>query len=386
MWVAEYSTHTHTHTHTHTTHTHTPSQVVCLSDCRVLVSDPHWLGTHLTALLSRQHSVTGRFSLAQLTSLLPSAHPPSVASLCEHLRLCIAIEDREKFLFPCLIQMEPVYGVWERDPMLTRYAGVCVKCQSKGDMFSPGLFHRIQGRLGKMFSDNELSLWMGGAKLTRGNVEALLNVSEPNKAIQVLVRGALGTGGQCYTLLTQLYSLVIQTVHSVSPGTGYSSRILSALQLTEHCQNPASYSLLELYRARQAATPLPHPTIADCTETVSDLLYCGATNAESAVLLDLPGQTVCELSGLLDPPDRLGRDWGLLALQLELTDRAATIHLATSPTAKLLEVWSHVGSIEGLVDALECLGRVDAASLIISSTSPYSEYYKIAPTTSTSDC
>jgi death-associated protein kinase len=55
--------------------------------------------------------------------------------------------------------------------------------------------------------------------------------------------------------------------------------------------------------------------------------------------------TVCrqQLCRLLDPPDPLGKDWCLLAVQLGLTEKVAVLDAAgssSSRTATLLDEWA----------------------------------------------
>ena len=80
---------------------------------------------------------------------------------------------------------------------------------------------------------------------------------------------------------------------------------------------------------------------------------------------------------MLDPPHPFGRDWCLLALQLEITDEVPTInetkdHL--SPTDKLLTVWekSVNSTVVTVIEALRSIGREDVARVIIEGVSLFS--------------
>ena len=80
---------------------------------------------------------------------------------------------------------------------------------------------------------------------------------------------------------------------------------------------------------------------------------------------------------MLDPPDPLGRDWCLLALQLGLQEEVPVIDTAndfSSPTDKLLTAWekeSNQSSVALLVDALISIGREDAAQQLVNGVSPF---------------
>ena len=92
---------------------------------------------------------------------------------------------------------------------------------------------------------------------------------------------------------------------------------------------------------------------------------------------DLPIQTRMELSRLLDPPDSLGRDWCLLALQLLFTEEVPKISKAedgSSPTSRLLVEWekSLQSNVVAVIDALRTIGREDAATTLIKGLCPYS--------------
>ena len=153
--------------------------------------------------------------------------------------------------------------------------------------------------------------------------------------------------------------------------------------LREH-QDPISYSAVEIFEADRNSSTLRHPHVPDVEESVLDLICCGcqdklilAKSAPYSSFSSLPLHARIDLSRLLDPPHPFGRDWCLLALQLEITDEVAAIHKAkdcASPTDKLLKVWekSVNSTVVTVINALKSIGREDAARVIIEGLSLFS--------------
>lgn len=89
---------------------------------------------------------------------------------------------------------------------------------------------------------------------------------------------------------------------------------------------------------------------------------------------EVPALARRKLCRMLDPPDALGKDWCLLAMNLGLSElvakhgaNAASPDAPPSPTAALLREWSgRPGSTVGvLVLKLRELGRRDAADFLL---------------------
>ncbi len=333
-------------------------------------------------------SVTGRITPSILQRTYPQWDTTSLLNLFEHFELCLPLDDqRQSYLFPCLIKMESLYGLWEKDVDFTVYAGLQVVCQTDLDIFSPSLFTKIQLRARREFSDDiedqELTLWSGGLKCCRGEVEILMRYPQLHKTIEILVRSTEETRFDCYALLQQFYSIVIQTITRVNPGTAFTTEIISSKRLKEH-KPIITYSLAEIFAAERSDGVLIHRDMPGVQEHILDLLCCGceellatAKSAPHVSLQDLSIQTKAKLSQLLDPPDSFGRDWCLLSLQLLFTEEVPRIHQAkdqTSPTDRLLTAWGRNArsTVVTVVDALRGIGRGDAADVLIKGLSPFS--------------
>ena len=336
----------------------------------------------------RLRTTTGLVPVKEFERVYPELDPLSVAHLLEHFELCHSVNKEERaFEFPGLIKMEPLFGLWEREPELNVYAGVRIETLDVGDVFSPGLFHRAQLHLRKVFHDDiedqELTLWADGLKCCRGEVEVCCQQLEANKVLEVTVRGKEDTRSECYALLTQFYSILLAAIHRSNPGTLFTTKVPSCLSLAEHRKTPHLYSSMEIFDAERTRGILAPPTPDHPPESICNLLCCGckemeitAKSAPYTSLRDVPLQTRVRLCSMLDPPDPYGRDWCLLALQLGLQEEVPRIDTADdsrSPTDKLLEAWDRTGTqtIVSLVDALRTIGREDAASALVGGLSPF---------------
>lgn len=363
----------------------------------IVVLDPMWLGLRVfgpalspeNSVIPQLKSVTGYINLTTLQRVYQEFNPASAINLFEHFELCTAVDEKRfSFLFPCLIKMEPIHGLWEKTEEFTVYAGVRVTCENTVDIFSPSVMSKIQIISRRAFchdiEDQELTLWRGGLKCCRGEVEVLLRYPELGKCIEILVRGAEEARLDCYMLLQQFYSIVTETIRRVNPGTAFITQVLSARRLREH-KPVLCYSPMEMFAAERGKGVLRHASMPGQEESVLDVVCCGcvellmATRSSPYTLIsDLPVLTRKELSRLLDPLHPLGRDWCLLSLQLLFTEEVPNIDKSEdaeiSPTQKLLSEWekSLQSNVVAVIDALRAIDREDAASVLIKGLSPFS--------------
>ncbi|KAL5482195.1 hypothetical protein EMCRGX_G022490 [Ephydatia muelleri] len=310
-------------------------------------------------------------------------HPLSWCRQSQHFNLCHPRHGG--YVFPALIKAQALFGLWEKDQLYQVYAGVRIVCRTTADVFSPGLFPCLQLLVQSRFPDDgnqEVTLWRGGLKCCQGNVEACVRHVELNKAVEILVRCGEDSRRQCAELLHQLYTQVLNTIHQTNPKTEVSRYTLSSRQLYEHRQDPSTYSSVEIFEAERT-NGVARSSSGRTQEPIADLVCCGcpgllmaAMSAPHAAYKDTSLRTRMRLSALLDPPDPMGRNWCLLALQLGVTEEVPAIDAARdqgSPTDKLLMAWGRSGSstVAVLVDALCGIGRTDAAEVLIEGTSPF---------------
>ena len=279
--------------------------------------------------------------------------------------------------------MQPLFGLWEKDRSFVVYAGIRLMCSSETDIFSPGCFPQVALSARRVFfddiDDQELTLWSDGFKCCRGEVEIQVKQVTLHKTIEILVRGTQDARLECYGLLQQFYAITVDTIRNTNPGTQFTSSVLSPKLLQEH-RDPISYSAEQIFEAERGDGILHHPhnqMPRGFEESILNVICCGcqdqlivAKSAPFTSVSNLPLQTRIELSRLLDPPHPFGRDWCLLALQLEMTDEVQQIHEAkdhNSPTNRLLTTWekSVNSTVVTVIDALRSIGREDAAKVII---------------------
>ena len=376
-------------------------QIVYISEGplqNLIILDPFWLGMDIfgpalspeNSIRPQLHvkSVTGRVSLADIQRAYREWDALSIAHLFEHFELCTCNEEGSTvYEFPCLIKMQPLFGLWERDSNFTVYAGLYLKCKGVADIFSPGLFSQVQVHMRKSFSDDlddqELTLWSDGLKCCRGEVEVLMETKEANKTVSILVRGGKQAGHECYAMLQQFYKLFLSTVRSSNPGTHITTHLLSPRELCEHVKNPVAYSATQVFDAEREEGRTLHDPHTGLEENIVDVVCCGcedllitARSAPYAIWKDVLLQARAQICRMLDPADPFGRDWCLLALQLGLTEEVAAIdqcHDGLSPTEKLLTTWEQMvnGNVVMIIDALRGIGRSDVAEVIIEGISPF---------------
>lgn len=359
-----------------------------------MILNPDWLGQRIfgpalapeDSLTPQFHSVTGLVPLREIQRVYPELDPLSVAHLIEHFELCRPIRNGESFQFPLLIKMEPLYGLWVKEPSLTVYAGIRLQTSSRANIFSPNVFPRAQLHIRNIFSDDiedqEVIFWSDGLKCCRGEVEICVQQLEPNRTIEVAVRGNEGSRTECYALLQQFYGILRNVIHDSNPGTSFTVKVLSTKSMTGHDRNPHMYTSMEIFNAERSAGIL---SLNDnYSENIVDLLCCGCKEVEISVksapftsIRDVPLKTRVEMCRMLDPPDPFGRDWCLLALQLGVQEEVPAIDASLnigSPTDKLLLAWENRSheTVVTLVDALNGIGREDAAIELVNGLSPFS--------------
>ena len=374
------------------------SQIIFINEGllqNLVILDPAWLGQDIFGPALTPHnslrphlndkSVTGRVTLSDVEKLYGDWDSLSVARIFEHFELCSCNEDTV-YEFPCLMKMEPLYGLWVKDPNFSIYAGLYLECCDTTDIFSPGVFPRVQVLARKGFGDEdderELTLWSDGLKCSREGVEVLVEMKEPNKRISIMVRGGEQAGHKCHAVLKKFHKLVSDTVQTCNPGTRTTLRLLSPRHLRDHVKSPVAYSAVQVFDAEREGGKLRDEE-RGVEESILDVVCCGcedllqtACSAPYTLWKDVSLQSRAQVCRMLDPNHPFGRDWCLLALQLELTEEVAAIDQANdglSCTDKLLTTWDRLenGTIVTIVDSLRGIGRSDVANVIVDGISPF---------------
>ena len=364
--------------------------------CNIVVLDPVWLGSRIfgpsllptSSVMPHLKSVTGIIKLHDISHIYPKWNSLSVARLFEHFELCTAKDAAgSSFEFPCLINAEKLYGLWEKDLSFTIYAGIRIFCQTDNDIFSCGLFPVIQLRLRKIFNqgfdEQELALWSDGLKCCRGEVEIIVEHTEPGQVIEICVRGNDGSNRECYALLQQFYCVITKTIKETNPGTMTMTGILSPVDMKEHKEH-FCYSRLDLFEAQRSDDGCVRRPDGDGKENIVDLICCGCedilTTVKSVPYLPLKmvtKQIRTRLSFLLDQPHPRGQDWCLLILALGLADDIQDVITSQSPTDCLLQLYeksSCSANVAGLVDALKAIDRLDVVEVLLEALPLFTDF------------
>ncbi|XP_071450473.1 death-associated protein kinase 1-like isoform X2 [Hetaerina americana] len=377
---------------------------------------PQWLCSHVVGqLLSiefmSEARITGCYTVDDFQVAFSECDALDMLQVLEALQLCIQCEnDGEiEYEFPCYNLVETLDGLWdETDPRYinSAYGGVRLRPPPNTSHLLNYIFPRIQVHLRRAIQntsdpDSDLYQWLRGSKLCSGLVESLLTLEEDGEAIEIKVRGPTTSRVPCFYFLEELLGIVDQVLLEMSPGLPVEKHVLSAKQLAEHCEVVYCWSpgqLLEAVFNGGLDAKLLNP-LTEKEESMLDLIGFGAEEIASVVVTggELPVtslSTACRqmLCRLLDPPDPLGKDWCLLAVQLGMADKIASLDTPSvtpaltpvlisgqpiSQTARLLDEWARFGatSIGHLIRKLRELNREDGAQVLLQ-TAPL---YRIVP-------
>ncbi|XP_077863253.1 death-associated protein kinase 1-like [Saccoglossus kowalevskii] len=143
----------------------------------------------------------------------------------------------ESYIIPGLLIEDMPEGQWERSASMKRYFGRRIRCKSKKDGFSPGLFPRLQTRIYQELTQHgrpPSGIWRNGIKFSYG-IEGLLYMA--NDAINIIVRGRDDSEiGECYEVLEMVTRDIYDVLDVSCPGVDVEMCILSALSLHDHCK------------------------------------------------------------------------------------------------------------------------------------------------------
>ncbi|KAL6114853.1 dapk1 [Pungitius sinensis] len=384
----------------------------------VVLLEPRWLcSTVLGKLLSVEtpkaiHHYRGRYRLEEVQALAPESDVDELLQILDAMDVCARDATNPDMVdIPALIKTNGLHRSWteeeEEDSML--YGGVRLVPAEHLTPFPCGLFHKLQVNLcrwshqqkpeeegGEDF-DGEIHLWTNGAKVSQGGAEAMILLVNHGQGLEIQVRGHESERAKCYTLLDAACSITENLLASTLPGLLTAKYYLSPQQLREHHGPVMVYQPKDFFRAQVQRESSLTNTMGGYRESFSSILTFGCaevyqhgTLGTEVHMADVPLLARRKLCRMLDPPDALGKDWCLLAMNLGLTDLVATHGNGTpngapgglegatppdlrgaapqpSPTAALLRAWSgRADSTVGVLMAkLRELGRRDAADFLL---------------------
>jgi hypothetical protein len=163
------------------------------------------------------------------------------------------------------------------------------------------------------------------------------------------VRGPQEMAASCVYFMEDIANLVEQTASEVAPGISLERHFLSPKHLKEHRPNPSTF-LPETIMAMQQHESLSIKNTDGEEELFTDVVCFGSREVAAVLTLgidvgvaQLQLASRCELAALLDPPEKLGRDWSILAMKLNLTDQVPEVDStgqSLSRTDQLLAEWA----------------------------------------------
>ncbi|XP_078604896.1 death-associated protein kinase 1-like [Branchiostoma floridae x Branchiostoma japonicum] len=249
-----------------------------------VVLDPQWLFTSVFGPLLApdnfdkiidkiNRTAEDHVTLEELARVFSAvADIPLLIKLLQDFQLCHTYDGRI-FILPSLLQQEIKEAAWSPVSSKAIYFGLQIRCRTEIDSFSCDLFPRLQTLLMQAHPD-KLSrplLWKNSAKCTDGRAEALLQITQDKRQLNVFVRSNDGNREDCKSIMDLLKDMTYRLLHETSPGARSRDMVLSALDLREHRPQPHAYSREELEAAAAKGENLVHPQ-RNVPEKVKDLL------------------------------------------------------------------------------------------------------------------
>ncbi|KAB5528560.1 hypothetical protein PHYPO_G00141630 [Pangasianodon hypophthalmus] len=371
----------------------------------VVLLDPRWLCTNvLGKLLSIEtpkaiHHYRGRYRQEELQTLVSEGDVDELLQVLDAMDVCARdLANPGMVDVPALIRTGDLQHSWTdeadeevEDSLL--YGGVRIVPAEHLTPFPCGLFHKLQVNLCRWSRQQrpeaeaeEVRLWTGGARVGVGGADALVLLVNHGQGLEVRLRGPESERSRCYALLDTLCGMAEGLLAATLPGLLTARHYLSPQQLREHHGPVMLYQPRDFFRAQARGENALTNTMGGYRESFASIVALGCTQVYKQGTLggDVAVAEVSllarrKLSRMLDPPDTLGKDWCLLAMNLGLSELAAKYSPGTngtppadpfsvpSPTVALLYEWSQRSdsTIGVLVAKLRELGRRDAADFLL---------------------
>ncbi|XP_078587226.1 uncharacterized protein LOC144868635 [Branchiostoma floridae x Branchiostoma japonicum] len=269
-----------------TSYLHDEGEIVYLrhiSDSLVVL-DCQWLFTSVFGRLLApdnfpidrvERTAEDYITLEELTRVFSAiADIPLLIKLLQDFQLCHTyMYDGRTFILPSLLQHEMEEAAWSPVSNMAVYFGLQIRCRMEIDIFSCDLFPRLQTLLMQAHPDKlrRPLLWKNSAKCTDGKAEALLQITQDRRQLNIIVRTFDGNREDCNYIIDLLKDMTYRLLHETSPGARSRDMVLSALDLREHRLQPHAYSREEVEAAAAKGENLIHP-LRNVPEEVKDLL------------------------------------------------------------------------------------------------------------------
>ncbi|KAH0628215.1 hypothetical protein JD844_009082 [Phrynosoma platyrhinos] len=368
----------------------------------VVLLDPRWLCSNvLGKLLSVEnpkalHHYRGRYTIEDIQRLIPDSDIEELIQILDAMDICARdLSSGTMIDIPALIKTDSLHRSWtdEEDEIMI-YGGVRIVPVEHLTPLPCGIFHKVQVNLCRWIhqqtteGDADIRLWVNGSKIVNRGAELLVLLVNNGQGIEVQVRGLETEKIKCCLFLDSVCSTIDNLMATTLPGLLTVKHYLSPQQLREHHEPVMIYQPRDFFRAQsQKETSLTN-TMGGYKESFSSILCFGCLDVYSQGSLgmdihvsDLNLLTRRKLSRLLDPPDPMGKDWCLLAMNLGLPDLVAKYNtnngnqhdFIPSPSYALLHEWGNApeSSVGILMSKLRELGRRDAADFLLKASSVF---------------
>ncbi|XP_030629259.1 death-associated protein kinase 1 isoform X2 [Chanos chanos] len=365
----------------------------------VVLLDPRWLCANVLAkLLSIDtpkaiHHYRGRYRVEELQALVAEGDVDELLQILDAMDVCARdLSNPGMVDVPALIKTSGLQHSWteeeEEDALL--YGGVRIVPVEHLVPFPCGLFHKLQVNLCRWSRQqqpdaDDIRLWSGGAKVALPGAEAMVLLVNHGQGIEVQIRGPDTERYKCYLLLDTVCSIIEGLLAATLPGLLTNRYYLSPQQLRERHGPVMLYQPKDFLWAQARQESALANTMGGYRESFASIVALGCTqvyqqsslggNVHISEVSHLARRKLCRL---LDPPDALGKDWCLLAMNLGLSELVAKHSASTngtpmeplalpSPTAALLQEWSQRpdSTVGVLMVKLRELGRRDAADFLL---------------------
>ncbi|XP_018614684.1 death-associated protein kinase 1 [Scleropages formosus] len=368
----------------------------------VVLLDPRWLcSTVLAKILSIEtpkaiHHYRGRYRLEELQSLVAESDIDELLQILDAMDVCVRDVNNPTMVdIPALIRTNGLHRSWteeDEEEEVLIYGGVRFVPAEHLTPFPCGLFHKLQVNLCRWSHQqkpegDDIRLWTNGVKISHGGAEVMVLLVNHGQGIEVQVRGLDSEKLKCYMFLDLICSIIDNLMATTLPGLLTVKYYLSPQQLREHHGPIMIYQPKDFFRAQAQKETFLTNTMGGYKESFNSIVSFGCSEVyhQGSLGMDIHISDVCllarrKLCRLLDPPDAMGKDWCLLAMNLGMTDLVAkygttngTLEagaIQPSPTALLLQEWGNQpNSTIGIFMAkLRELGRRDAADFLLKSS------------------
>lgn len=370
----------------------------------VVLLDPRWLCTSvLGKLLSIEtpkaiHHYRGRYRQEELQTLVAEGDVDELLQILDAMDVCARDQTNPGMVdIPALIRTGDLQRSWsdedEQTDYTLLYGGVRIVPAEHLTPFPCGLFHKLQVNLCRWCRQqrpeaevDEVRLWNGGARIGIGGADAMVLLVNHGQGLEIQLRGPDSERSRCYAMLDTLCGMAEGLLAVTLPGLLTTRHYLSPQQLREHHGPVMLYQPRDFFRAQARGENALTNTMGGYRESFVSIVALGCIHVYKQGSLggDVPVSEIShlarrKLSRMLDPPDTLGKDWCLLAMNLGLSELAAKYSpgpngtpptdpfSVPSPTGAILHDWSqHPGSTIGvLLTKLRELGRRDAADFLL---------------------